>query len=136
MVGLTMTCFSEKIMISYSCILGIHDIMIQNSLEFSITLHFIARPKYLCAMHINYLNFLQFSEGMRNIDEAGYTMAKSAVVTLTRSFGQKGRNGPWKKDGIKGQLISKGLFDVIVSTKKTTKCLKDFCPSLLKDHNK
>ena len=57
---------------------------------------------------------------MRNIDEAGYTMAKSAVVTLTRSFGQKGRNGPWKKDGIKGQLISKELFDVIVSTKKTT----------------
>ena len=71
-------------------------------------------------MLINYLNFLQFSEGMRNIDEAGYTMAKSAVVTLTRSFAQKGRNGPWKKDGIKGQLISKGLFDVIVSTKKTT----------------
>ena len=29
-------------------------------------------------------------KGMRNIDEAGYTMAKSAVVTLTRSFGQKG----------------------------------------------
>ena len=69
-------------------------------------------------MLINYLNFLQFSEGMRNIDEAGYTMAKSAVVTLTRSFGQKGRNGPWKKDGIKGQLISKGLFGVIISTTK------------------
>ena len=30
----------------------------------------------------------------------------------------------------KGQLISNGLFDVIVSTKKTTKFLKDFCPSL------
>ena len=27
-----------------------------------------------------------------------------------------------------GQLISKGHFDVIVSTKKTTKFAKDFCP--------
>ena len=30
----------------------------------------------------------------------------------------------------KGHLISKGLFDVIVSTKKLTSFLKDFCPSL------
>ena len=30
----------------------------------------------------------------------------------------------------KGQLISKGLFDVIVSTKKKRFFLKDFCPSL------
>ena len=30
---------------------------------------------------------------------------------------------------LKGQLISKGLFDVIVSTKKITKFFKDFCPS-------
>ena len=29
----------------------------------------------------------------------------------------------------KGQLILKGLFDVIVSTRKTTIYLKDFCPS-------
>ena len=31
----------------------------------------------------------------------------------------------------KGQLISKGFFDVIVSTNKTTyQRIKDFCPSL------
>ena len=30
----------------------------------------------------------------------------------------------------KGQLISKGLFDVIVSTEKPTNFLKGFCPSL------
>ena len=30
----------------------------------------------------------------------------------------------------KGQLTSKGLFDVIVSTKKTTNFFMDFCPSL------
>ena len=30
----------------------------------------------------------------------------------------------------KGQLISKGLFAVVVSTKKPTKFFKDFCPSL------
>ena len=30
----------------------------------------------------------------------------------------------------KGQLISKGCFGVIVLTKKATKYLKDFCPSL------
>ena len=33
----------------------------------------------------------------------------------------------------KGQLISKGIFGVIVWTKKTTKIFKDFCPSLLKE---
>ena len=33
----------------------------------------------------------------------------------------------------KGQLISKGLFDVIVSTKKPTIFFKDFCPSLQKE---
>ena len=32
--------------------------------------------------------------------------------------------------GTKGQLILKGLFDVIVSTKKPMKFFKDFCPSL------
>jgi hypothetical protein len=30
----------------------------------------------------------------------------------------------------KGQLISKGLFGVIVRTKKPMKFFKDFCPSL------
>ena len=48
---------------------------------------------------------------MRNIDEAGYTMAKSAVVTLTRSFAQKGRNGPWKKDGIKAFALCPWFAD-------------------------
>ena len=33
-------------------------------------------------------------------------------------------------DFAKGQLISKGLFGVIVSTKKPTKFFKDFFPSL------
>ena len=31
---------------------------------------------------------------------------------------------------LKGQLISKGLFDVIVATKKVTNVFEDFCPSL------
>ena len=66
---------------------------------------------------------------MRNIDEAGYTMAKSAVVTLTRSFAQKGRNGPWKKDGIKAfalcpwfadtELVRNAGFDQKLMEKKT-----------------
>ena len=30
----------------------------------------------------------------------------------------------------KGQLISKGLFDVIISTRKNNDFFKDFCPSL------
>ena len=66
---------------------------------------------------------------MRNIDEAGYTMAKSAVVALTRSFAQKGRNGPWKKDGIKAfalcpwfadtELVRNAGFDQKLMEKKT-----------------
>ena len=66
---------------------------------------------------------------MRNIDEAGYTMAKSAVVTLTRSFAQKGRNGPWKKDRIKAfalcpwfadtELVRNAGFDQKLMEKKT-----------------
>ena len=35
----------------------------------------------------------------------------------------------------KGQLISKGLFDVIVWTKNQRNSLKDFCPSLKKSSN-
>ena len=50
---------------------------------------------------VNIASLAGFLEGMRNIEEAGYTMAKSAVVALTRSFGQKGRQGPWRRDGIK-----------------------------------
>lgn len=46
-----------------------------------------------------------FLEGMRNIEEAGYTVAKSGVAALTRSFAQRGRNGPWKRDGIKAMAI-------------------------------
>ena len=34
---------------------------------------------------------------------------------------------------IEVKLISKGLFGVIVSTKKPTDFLKDFCPSLKKE---
>ena len=30
----------------------------------------------------------------------------------------------------KGHLISKGLFNVIISTKQLTKFFKDFCPGL------
>ena len=66
---------------------------------------------------------------MRNIDEAGYTMAKSAVVTLTRSFGQKSRNGPWRQHGIKAfalcpwfantQLVQNAGFDAKAMEKKT-----------------
>ena len=37
------------------------------------------------------------------------------------------------RDTAKGQLISKGLFDVTVSTKKPMKFSKDFCPSLQKE---
>ena len=33
-------------------------------------------------------------------------------------------------DGTNGQLIFKGLFGVIVWTKKPMKFIKDFCPSL------
>ena len=33
-------------------------------------------------------------------------------------------------ENLKGQLISEGLFDVIVSTKKATNFFKDFCPIL------
>ena len=48
---------------------------------------------------------------MRNIDEAGYTMAKSAVVTLTRSFAQRGRNGPWRLHGIKAFALCPWFAD-------------------------
>ena len=51
------------------------------------------------------------SQGMRNIDEAGYTMAKSAVVTLTRSFAQRGRNGPWRLHGIKAFALCPWFAD-------------------------
>ena len=44
-------------------------------------------------------------EGMRNIEESGYTMAKWGIVALTRSFAQRGRNGPVKRDGIKAMAL-------------------------------
>ena len=40
-------------------------------------------------------------QDIHNIEDAGYTMAKSAVVSLTRSFAQHGPEGPWERDGIK-----------------------------------
>ena len=50
---------------------------------------------------INIASMAGFIEGMRTIEEAGYAMSKSAVVSFTRSFAQKGSKGPWKRDGIK-----------------------------------
>ena len=50
---------------------------------------------------VNIASMAGLLEGMRNIEEAGYTMAKSAVVSLTRSFAQRGSKGPWRRDGIK-----------------------------------
>ena len=38
-------------------------------------------------------------------------MAKSAVVSFTRSFGQKGRQGPWKKDGVKAWALCPWFAD-------------------------
>ena len=41
---------------------------------------------------VNIASMAGFLEGMRNIEEAGYTMAKTATVSLTRSFAQRGSN--------------------------------------------
>ena len=42
----------------------------------------------------------------------------------------------WKYDAAKGQLISKGLFDLIVSTKKQTNFFKDAFKRRLNQKNK
>ena len=55
---------------------------------------------------------------------------KFYLVDMLESFNAKCH---WKDDTAKGQLISKGLFDVTVSTKKPMKFFKDFCPSLQKE---
>lgn len=60
---------------------------------------------------VNIASIAGFLEGMRNIDEAGYTMAKSALVSLTRSFAQKGRNGPWRLHGIKAMALCPWFAD-------------------------
>jgi len=65
---------------------------------------------------VNIASMAGFLEGMRNIDEAGYTMAKSAVVTLTRSFAQRGRNGPWKQHGIKAFALCPWFADTQLLT--------------------
>ena len=54
---------------------------------------------------MNIASMAGFLEGMRNIEESGYTMAKWGVVALTRSFAQRGRNGPQKRDGIKAMAL-------------------------------
>ena len=41
----------------------------------------------------------------RNLPETGYAMAKFGTVALTRSFTQKGKDGPWKKDGVKAMAL-------------------------------
>ena len=73
-------------------------------------------------------------EGMRNIEESGYTMAKWAIVALTRSFAQRGRNGPMKRDGIKAmalcpwfantQLVRNSTSIESLESKTKIRCLK------------
>ena len=54
---------------------------------------------------INIASMAGLLEGMRNLDETGYSMAKFGVVALTRNFALRGRQGPWKKDGVKAMAL-------------------------------
>ena len=57
----------------------------------------------------------------------------NTIESLSDSSNTSGKNVTYfdgsKGTSPKGQLISKGLFDVPVWTKNPTKYFKDFCPS-------
>ena len=57
----------------------------------------------------------------------------NTIKSLSDSSNTSGKNVTYfdgsKSTSPNGQLISKGLFDAIVSTKNPTIFFKDFCPS-------
>jgi NAD(P)-dependent dehydrogenase (short-subunit alcohol dehydrogenase family) len=68
---------------------------------------------------VNIASMAGLLEGLGTIEDSGYCMAKFGVVALTRSFGQQGRRGPWKRDGIKAMALCPWFANTQLVTSST-----------------
>ena len=54
------------------------------------------------------------------VEESGYFMAKFGTVALTRGFAQRGREGPWRKHGVKAMALCPWFANTQLVRKTTT----------------
>ena len=134
LVGLMVTLFSQKMLISTRCIHGFMPNLIKKSWTVSNTETDTAT--YECIKEASFIHHLTKDSGLVFLPHFGMTIVFelklmfSWILTYPTAHWEEADFSPNSDYSTKGQIISEWLLDVFIWTKKRTKIFLCFCPSL------